>query len=162
MEKELKSCTGVLLRADLTGHGHLPCFGRRGLNGRALLGQPSKGHLCRILISFSIMFYYIKKLETYFALFIFQDFRTVCQDHNSKTRYVLSKLFICQSLLTVPILVKTFWLYYWLFRKSLLFKLLSKNFDRFFYTAVLSFNLFFPLLVIHKVKAVRFEKFKTT
>ena len=22
MEKELKSCTGVLLRADLTGHGH--------------------------------------------------------------------------------------------------------------------------------------------
>ena len=52
MEKELKSCTGVLLRADLTGHGHPTCFGRKGLKGRALLGQPSKGHLYRILILF--------------------------------------------------------------------------------------------------------------
>ena len=32
MEKELKSCTGVLLRADLTGHGHPTCFGRKGLD----------------------------------------------------------------------------------------------------------------------------------
>ena len=28
MEKELISCTGVLLRADLTGHGHSTLFGR--------------------------------------------------------------------------------------------------------------------------------------
>ena len=59
MEKELKSYTGVLLRADLTGHGHPPHFGRKGLNGHALLGQPSKGHPCRILILFSMIFYCI-------------------------------------------------------------------------------------------------------
>ena len=46
--KELKFCMGVLLRADLTGHNHLTCFGRKGLDGRALLGQPSKQHTCRI------------------------------------------------------------------------------------------------------------------
>ena len=28
MEKELKSCTGVLLGADLTGHSHSTLFGR--------------------------------------------------------------------------------------------------------------------------------------
>ena len=50
MYKELKSCTGVLLRANLTRHGHPTCFGRKGLDGRALLGQPLKGHPCRILI----------------------------------------------------------------------------------------------------------------
>ena len=38
MEKELKSCTGIFLRADLTGHP--THFGRKGLDGRALLGQP--------------------------------------------------------------------------------------------------------------------------
>ena len=53
MEKESKSCTaGVLLRADLTGHSHPTCFGRKGLDGHAMLGQPSKGHLCRIFILF--------------------------------------------------------------------------------------------------------------
>ena len=40
MEKELKSCTGVLLRADLTGYGHLTLFGRKGLNGHALKRAP--------------------------------------------------------------------------------------------------------------------------
>ena len=75
MEKELKSCTGVILRADLTG--------RKGLDGHALLGQSSKGHPCRILILFAscsttlLQAPHIKKLETYFALFIFLDFRTV-------------------------------------------------------------------------------------
>ena len=45
MEKELKSCTGVLLRADLTGHGHPSPFCQNGgWDGRALLGEPSKGH----------------------------------------------------------------------------------------------------------------------
>ena len=82
MEKVLKSCTGVLLRADITGHPTL--FGRNrliGWIGYALLGQASKGHPCTILILFSIMSYYIisiKQLETYFASFIFLDFRTVC------------------------------------------------------------------------------------
>ena len=52
MKKELKSCTGVLLKADLTGHSHPTLFGRKGLDGHALLGQPSKGHLCKILILF--------------------------------------------------------------------------------------------------------------
>ena len=79
MKKEEKSCTGVLLRADLTGHGHPTFFGRKGLDvrnfviegvafsrhldckpllyyklpyldGCALLGQPSKGNPCSILI----------------------------------------------------------------------------------------------------------------
>ena len=52
MEKELKSCMGVLLRADITGHGHSSPFCQNGWDGRALLGQPSKGHPCRILILF--------------------------------------------------------------------------------------------------------------
>ena len=54
MEKELKSCTDVLLRADLTGHSRTSLSARK--DGRAMLGQPSKGHPCKILIS--IMFYY--------------------------------------------------------------------------------------------------------
>ena len=59
MEKELKSSTGVLLRADLAGYGHPTLFGRKGLDGDALLGQPSKGHPHRNFNSFSIMFYHI-------------------------------------------------------------------------------------------------------
>ena len=48
------------MRADLTGHGHPVRFGRRGLDGPALLGQPSKGHKSmQDFNSFSIMFYYI-------------------------------------------------------------------------------------------------------
>ena len=88
MEKELKSCKGVLLRADLTGQGHLALLGRNlliGWVGYALLDQPSKGHPCRILILFpfcstTFLVPHIKKLETYFALFIIHDFRTVCVD----------------------------------------------------------------------------------
>ena len=56
MEKELESCTGVLFRADLTGRPidavHPIHFGRKGLDGRALLGQPSNGHPYRVLIIF--------------------------------------------------------------------------------------------------------------
>ena len=55
MEKELKSCTDALMRAHLTGQGHPTLFGRNWLIGGigyALLGQPSKGHPCRILILF--------------------------------------------------------------------------------------------------------------
>ena len=83
--KELKSCMGVLLRADLTGHSQFSQsanFCQKGWDGRALLGQPSKGHPCRILICFPYcstipLAPHIKILETYFALFIFLDFRTV-------------------------------------------------------------------------------------
>ena len=39
MEKELKSCIGVLFRADLTGHGHPTLLWQMGLDGHALLGQ---------------------------------------------------------------------------------------------------------------------------
>ena len=67
MEKELKSCTGVLLRADLTRHG------QKGWDGRAQLDQPSKGHRRRILIllpkcSTTLYVPHIKKLETFFTL----------------------------------------------------------------------------------------------
>ena len=82
-------CTGILIRADLAVHAHSTLFGRNwliGWIGLALLGQPSKRHLgpCRILILFPYcsLHYkcvpHIKKLETFFALFIFLDFRTVC------------------------------------------------------------------------------------
>ena len=39
MEKELKSYTGILLRADLTGHGHPPppLFWQMVLDGHVLL-----------------------------------------------------------------------------------------------------------------------------
>ena len=95
VEKELKSCTGILFRADLTRHGHPTLFGRNRQIGYTLLGQPSKGLPSRILIFFhNVLLCYqyhiqsqcprrltlttLKKLEAYFALFIFLDFRTVC------------------------------------------------------------------------------------
>ena len=79
MEKELKSCTGVLLRADLTGYGHPSPFWQNRWDGHTLLGQPSKGHPCRILILFpqcstALLAPHIKKLETYFALLYFWTF----------------------------------------------------------------------------------------
>ena len=40
MEKELKYCMGVLLRADLIGQGYPTFFGRKDLDGHALLGHP--------------------------------------------------------------------------------------------------------------------------
>ena len=67
MGKELKSCMGVLLRADLTGHHHATQIGSKGLDGRALLGQPSKGQLYGIW------------LDTYFALFLFVDFQILLE-----------------------------------------------------------------------------------
>jgi hypothetical protein len=68
MEKELKSCKGVLLTKRLGW----PCPARSAL----------KRTLVQDFNSFSIMFYYIisstyQYLETYFALFIFFYFGTV-------------------------------------------------------------------------------------
>ena len=67
MKKELKSCTGVLLRADLAGHSQFsqPAdFCQKGWDGLALLGQPSKDFNWRI--------------GDLFCPVIFLDFRTVC------------------------------------------------------------------------------------
>ena len=60
MEEEFKSCTGVLLRADLTGHEFSLSanFCQKMWDGCTLLGQPSKALLAP----------HIKKLETYFSL----------------------------------------------------------------------------------------------
>ena len=82
MEKELTSCTGVLLRADLTGHGQFSQsadFCQKGQDGRALLGLPSKGRPCRISIlvpecSTTFLAPHIEELETYFALLYFWTF----------------------------------------------------------------------------------------
>ena len=43
------------MRADLTGHSHHTCFGRKGLDGHALLGQPP----VQDFNSFCTTFYYI-------------------------------------------------------------------------------------------------------
>ena len=59
MEKESKFCTGVLLRAEPTGHSHPTHFGRKGLDGHVLLGQPPKRTPMQDFNSFSILFYYI-------------------------------------------------------------------------------------------------------
>ena len=84
MENELKSCIGILLRGDLTGHCQSANFCQKGWDGRALLGQPSKGHPCRILILFPYcstisLAPHIKKLETYFALLYFWTFAQCVQ-----------------------------------------------------------------------------------
>ena len=106
MEKELKAFKGVLLRADLTEHGQFSQsanFCQKGWDGHALLGQPSKGHPCRILILFPYcstisLAPHIKKLETYFALFIFLDFCTVCPAQNSIFLYFIDWFCdICQE-----------------------------------------------------------------
>ena len=83
MEKELKSCMGVLLRADLTGHGRPSPFAKKGGMGWPC---PVRSALNRTPVpdfdSFSIMFYYIirttyQKIGDLFCLVIFLDFRTV-------------------------------------------------------------------------------------
>ena len=57
-------------------HGHLSPSAKKGGVGIRMLGQPSKEHPSRILILFPIysttlLSPYVKKLETYFALFAF-------------------------------------------------------------------------------------------
>ena len=47
------------MRADRTWHDHSTHFRRKGLDGHALLGQPSKGRQYRNFNYFSILFYYI-------------------------------------------------------------------------------------------------------
>ena len=87
-KKELKSWMGVLWRADLSGHGHPSPFCQKGWDGRALLGQPSKGQPCRI----SILYLqcsttpHIKKLETYFSPLCFWIFAQIVVVGGHSTR----------------------------------------------------------------------------
>ena len=86
MEKELKSCTGVLLKADLTGSGQ---FSQSANFCKKRVGWlcPIRSDLKRTPVqdfkSFSIMFYYIfsttyQKIGDLFCPVIFLDFRAAC------------------------------------------------------------------------------------
>ena len=94
MEKELKSCTGVLLRADLTWYDHPKPSAKK--CGTAM---PFKRTSVQDFHSFSIMFYYIictryKKIGDLFCHVIFLDFRTVSRltCYSGFVDMVLSKL----------------------------------------------------------------------
>ena len=50
---------GVLLRADLTGHGHPSCFWQKGLGWPCPVWSALKRMPVQDINSFSIMFYYI-------------------------------------------------------------------------------------------------------
>jgi len=62
MEKELKSCMGVLLRADLTGHGQfsqLADFCQKGWDDRPLLSALKKTPVQEFNYSSITFFYFI-------------------------------------------------------------------------------------------------------
>ena len=66
MEKELKSRTGVILRADLTGDSHPSPFCQNRTPVQDLIIFPS--------CSTGFIAPHIKKMETYFALLYFWTF----------------------------------------------------------------------------------------
>ena len=77
---------------------------QKGWDGRALLGQPLKGHLCRMSILFSIMFYYIisttyQKIGDLFWPGIYLDFRTVWSCTRSCTSCWMQQGFFAYFLL---------------------------------------------------------------
>ena len=78
MEKELKSCTGVLLRANLTGHGYPTCFGRKGLDVKSALKRtPMQGfNSLYIMLDYIIRTTY-PKIGDLFCPVIFLDFSTM-------------------------------------------------------------------------------------
>ena len=92
MEKELKSCTGVLLRADLTGHGHIQPISRFLPKREA---WPSKGHPCRISIPIQLCpTTLLAPLGDLFCLVIFLEYSRVCMNQNysahmPKTKHVV-------------------------------------------------------------------------
>jgi hypothetical protein len=94
---------GVLLRADLTGNGHPIRFYRKGLDDLFLLSHSSKGNP-RDLQDFNSWFSttllspHFKKLEIYFALFIFLDYCIVWL-----TVMKFKTITICQSGITQKI-----------------------------------------------------------
>ena len=59
MKKELIYCSGVLLRADLTGHGRPTLFGRNLLYWPCLLRSALKRTPVQDFNFFSVVFYYI-------------------------------------------------------------------------------------------------------
>ena len=78
MEKELKPCTCVLLRANLIGHGHPSPFAKKG----EMAVPPVRSALKRTPMQ-DFKFYYIfittyQNIGDLFCLAIFMDFRTVC------------------------------------------------------------------------------------
>ena len=94
MEKESKSCMGVLLRAELTGHGQFSQFPPK--RGGWLC--PVRSALNKTPVqdfnSFSIMFYYIfnttyQKIGDLFCPYIFLDFRTVCLGYSTTKTFCL-------------------------------------------------------------------------
>ena len=80
----MKSWTGRLLRADLTGQGHHTLFGIYWLNWPCPVRSFLKRTPMQDFNSFSLMFYYIisttyQKIGDLFCPVIFLDFRTVCR-----------------------------------------------------------------------------------
>ena len=78
MEKELKSCMDILLRADITGRGHPSPLCQNRWDGRAIKRTPMQD-----FESFPIMFYFIistkyQKNGDLLCPVIFLDFCTVC------------------------------------------------------------------------------------
>ena len=78
MEKELESRMGVLLKPDLTEHGHPSPFCQDRWDGRGLTGLKRTPR--QDFDSFFIMFYWIKKIGDLFFLVIILDFRTACNE----------------------------------------------------------------------------------
>ena len=88
----------ILLRADLTGHGHPTLFGRWARMAMPVsLGQPSKGHPSRISILISIMFYYLtsttnQKIGDLFCpVHISRLSHSVCQEQKLLLRKIQMK-----------------------------------------------------------------------
>ena len=82
MEKELKSCTGVLLRADLTGHGQIIRFLPKRVGWPCPVRSAFKRTPVQDFNSYSILFFYnistkYQKIGDLFCPVIFLDFRTV-------------------------------------------------------------------------------------
>jgi hypothetical protein len=73
----LKSCPGVLFKADLTGHGHPTLFGRNGLNWLCPVRPALKRTHVQDFNAFSIMSRFSEILNSIRQLFCHQPF--VCE-----------------------------------------------------------------------------------
>ena len=86
MEKELKTCTDTFEHGQFSQSAN---FCQKGWDGRALLGQPSKGRPCRISILYFIMFYYIfsttyKKIGDLFSPHYISGLLHIVKNRDSK------------------------------------------------------------------------------
>ena len=115
MEKELKSCTGVLLRADLTGHGHPTLYGRNWLNWpcpvRSALKRTPVQDFNSSSCSTTWLEPHIKKLETYIALFIFLVICRMCSAQwcKAKKNQNLPEVWCSQLLFWVDLCTMPIW-----------------------------------------------------